>query len=395
MRVPRNLKSCINIQTLRDVGQLPVSFSMPSAIKLSLIAFTFYSIRSAFGALLVQSADDLPPGIDYDFIVAGGGTAGGVVASRLAENPEWNILVIEAGPSNRDIFASSVPGLLGQLQNTLVDWNYTTTPSPNGLPVHYSRARILGGCSSHNGMVFTRGSRDDWDRWAKIVEDDGLKWDNIMPYMLKAEKLVRDSENQTEQGHIDPSLHGVDGKLFLSPGFSDHPINDMFLQATEEIPTEFPFLLDMNNGRPIGISWNLLSIDSHAERSSSATAYVETSKDNLHVLFNTYVTRVLPVGNDKDFRGVEFAAGRQSTRKKLVARKEVILAGGVIGSPQALLNSGIGNRTELEAIGIKTLVDNPSVGRNFSDQVFGLGLFETTLPNTESVGLEFFLNSLD
>ena len=72
MRVPRNLKSCINIQTLRDVGQLPVSFSMPSAIKLSLIAFTFYSIRSAFGALLVQSADDLPPGIDYDFIVAGG-----------------------------------------------------------------------------------------------------------------------------------------------------------------------------------------------------------------------------------------------------------------------------------------------------------------------------------
>jgi len=107
------------------------------------------------------------------------------------------------------------------------------------------------------------------------------------------------------------------------------------------------------------------------------------------------VTRVLPVGNDKDFRGVEFAAGRQSTRKKLVARKEVILAGGVIGSPQALLNSGIGNRTELEAVGIKTLVDNPSVGRNFSDQVFGLGLFETTLPNTESVGLEFSLNSLD
>ena len=131
-------------------------------------------------------------------------------------------------------------------------------------------------------------------------------------------------------------------------------------------------------------------MDSHAERSSSATAYVETSKDNLHVLLNTYVTRVLPVENDKDFRGVEFAADGQSTRKKLVARKEVILAGGSIGSPQILLNSGIGNGTELEAIGIKTLVNNPSVGKNFSDQQKCLCLFRTTLPNTESVGLKFF-----
>ena len=130
-------------------------------------------------------------------------------------------------------------------------------------------------------------------------------------------------------------------------------------------------------------------MDSHAERSSSATAYVETSKDNLHVLLNTYVTRVLPVGNDRDFRGVEFATDGQSARRKLVARKEVIIAGGVIGSPQILLNSGIGNRTELEAIGIKTLVNNPSVGRNFSDQPSCLGLFNTTLPNTESAFLQF------
>ena len=131
-------------------------------------------------------------------------------------------------------------------------------------------------------------------------------------------------------------------------------------------------------------------MDSHAERSSSATAYVETSKDNLHVLLNTYVTRVLPIGSDRDFRGVEFATDGQSARKKLVARKEVIIAGGSIGSPQILLNSGIGNRTELEAIGIKTLVDNPSVGKNFSDQQYCLGLFNTTLPATECVDLELF-----
>lgn len=112
---------------------------------------------------------------------------------------------------------------------------------------------------------------------------------------------------------------------------------------------------------------------------------METSSDNLHVLLNTYVTRVLPVENGTDFRRVEFAADAQSDRNILLAKKEVIVAGGVIGSPQILLNSGIGNRSELENLGIETLVDNPSVGRNFSDQVYNLGIFNTTLPNSECV----------
>jgi len=132
-------------------------------------------------------------------------------------------------------------------------------------------------------------------------------------------------------------------------------------------------------------AWNLFTIDDHKERSSSATAYVETSSDNLHVLLNTYVTRVLPVENGTDFRGVEFAADAQSPREVLFASKEVIIAGGVISSPQILLNSGIGNRSELETLGIEALVDNPSVGKNFTDQVYNLGIFNTTLPNTECV----------
>ncbi|KAJ3558042.1 hypothetical protein NP233_g11591 [Leucocoprinus birnbaumii] len=340
-------------------------------LPLALLCSHFVSAAKFF-----QNWEDAPQDTNYDFIIVGGGIGGGVVAARLAENPRWKVLLIEAGPSNEDVFATHVPGLTGQLVGTFVDYNYTTVSSPSGMSERYPRGPL-------DGMVYTRGSRDDWDSWAKIVEDDGLKWDNIMPFMLKAERLVEDSENQSERGHLDPSLHGTHGKLFVTSGFVVHPFNEMLIQATKEMPDEFPFLLDMNDGRPIGVSWNQLTIDHKGERSSSATAYVETSSDNLHVLLNSYVTRVLPVGKGTDFRGVEFAANAQSKRSRLVAKKEVIVAGGVIGTPQILMNSGIGDRAELEAVGVKTLVDNPSVGKNFTDQVYTLSMFNTTLQDTD------------
>lgn len=104
----------------------------------------------------------------------------------------------------------------------------------------------------------------------------------------------------------------------------------------------------------------------------------------MHVLTNTYVTRVFATGKGgTNFLGVEFATDAQSERKRLVAKKEVILAGGIIGTPQILMNSGIGKREELETMGIETLVDNPSVGKNLTDQVSSFVTFTTTLPNTE------------
>lgn len=112
-------------------------------------------------------------------------------------------------------------------------------------------------------------------------------------------------------------------------------------------------------------------------------SYLAKTGENVHVLLNTLVTRVLPVGSDTDFRGVEFAADAQSAKMNLVASKEVIISGGVINTPQILLNSGIGNRQELEALGIKTLVDNPSVGKNFSDHAFVELLFRSTIEGTE------------
>jgi len=119
-------------------------------------------------------------------------------------------------------------------------------------------------------MAFTRGSRDDWNKWAEIVEDDALKWDNMMPFMLKVcwsaaqvtyccsficslqtENLVKN--NATKQGHIDPSLYGHHGKISVTSEYIDHPLNDMYLEVTKELPTEYPFLRDVNDGEPVGI----------------------------------------------------------------------------------------------------------------------------------------------
>ncbi|KAJ3553555.1 hypothetical protein NP233_g12615 [Leucocoprinus birnbaumii] len=352
------------------------------------------SIRLALGVVFFESVDELPRNLEYDFIIAGGGTGGGTVAGRLAENPNWKILVIEAGPSNEGIFATMPPGLSGQVSNNPnLTWGYFTTPQSgmNDRVTSYSRAKLLGGCSSHNGGGYTRGSRDDWDRWANATGDNGLRWDNMLEVMKQGENFVNNSAHLPQQGHFDPSVHGFNGKLFVSATYTIYPLNDLLLGVTKELPDEFPFLLDENGGRPIGVSWAHRTEDSTATRSSSATAFIETSGDNLHVLVNTYVTRVLSHPSSSSlssssiiaFRGVELAKDAQSRRKTLFAKKEVIVAGGVIGTPQILMNSGIGSREELKALGIKTLVDNPSVGKNFTDQISVVVFFNTTLPNTD------------
>ncbi|KAF9447616.1 GMC oxidoreductase [Macrolepiota fuliginosa MF-IS2] len=323
-------------------------------------------IRVALGAVVIEDLDELSNRAnDYDFVIIGGGTAGSVVATRLGENPKLQILVIEAGPSNEEVFDTRVPGLWTTLAQTRVDWNYTTTPQTgiNGEVVEYPRAKMLGGCSSHNGMVYTRGSKDDWDRYASIIGNKELTWQNILPVMFKTERLT----NPTPVGHLNPAIHGKNGKVSVSAPFTNIPFNDMLLQASAELKEEFPFLLDMNDGKVIGTGW-IQSTINNGERSSAATAYLGGTGNNVHVLLNTQVTRVVPVNSKGlEFRGVEVAANAQAPRRTITAKKEVIVSGGVIGTPHVLLHSGIGDRKELEKVGIHTLVDNPSVGKNFSD----------------------------
>uniref|UniRef100_A0A8H7XUR8 pyranose dehydrogenase (acceptor) n=1 Tax=Psilocybe cubensis TaxID=181762 RepID=A0A8H7XUR8_PSICU len=312
----------------------------------------------------------------FDFIVVGGGTAGPVVANRLSENPNFHVLVIEAGPTNEGVLNAMIPSFSVQLQQTTFDWNYTTVPGIglNNRTLAYPRGRILGGCSSHNAMFYTRGSMDDYDRWANITGDDGWNWKNILPYILKArlfiynEKWTPPSDEHNTTGEFNPVVHGFNGLMFTSLPGSPQTIDNMILEVPDQLPDQFPFLLDMNAGKPLGLGWFQGTIG-NGTRSSAATAYLSTAftnRPNLHVLLNTKVKRIsgskihgIPALNNVEIDGSQLT---------LTAEKEVILSAGPINTPQILMNSGIGDRNVLAKLQIPTVLHLPSVGQNLTDQ---------------------------
>ncbi|KAJ7075178.1 GMC oxidoreductase-domain-containing protein [Mycena belliarum] len=323
-------------------------------------------------AILLHNIADLEKH-RFDFIVVGGGTAGNVIANRLSENPMHSVLVLEAGSSNADVLNIIVPFLANtSVPNTAIDWNYTTTPQTglNNRVLPYPRGFVLGGTSSINFMVYTRGSMDDWDRFAKITGDHGWSWDEIFPYILKNECFTPPSDHHNTTGQFNPAIHGFDGINSVSlPGFPSG-IDDRVIATTAELE-EFPFNLDMNSGSPLGIGWAQATIK-NGTRSSSATSYLALeflNRQNLFVLLNARVTRVLETTSGT-FRTVEFMQNLNGKIISLTAKKEVILSAGAIGTPNILLHSGIGNSKTLKSVGIECVHNLPSVGQNLSDHSY-------------------------
>ncbi|KAG6917872.1 hypothetical protein DXG01_000642 [Tephrocybe rancida] len=225
-------------------------------------------------------------------------------------------------------------------------------------------------------MGYTRGSSDDYDRYARLTGDSGWSWDRLQPYFRKNEKWAQPADGHNTTGQFNPSVHGFRGINSVSlPGFSQG-IDDRVIQTTRELPGEFPFNEDTNSGHQLGLGWTQSTIG-HGMRSSSATSYLGpqfNARSNLNVLLHAQVSRIVKTGTKKGelvFQAVEFTEGvdgKRSWPKWLVtANKEVILSAGAIGTPHILLNSGIGNESMLSLLGIEALVNLPSVGQNLSD----------------------------
>ncbi|KAG6907258.1 hypothetical protein DXG01_009678 [Tephrocybe rancida] len=346
--------------------------------------YVVLSLSTRFGAsAIVEDPADLPSG-GFDFIVVGGGTAGNIVANRLSENPKVSVLVIEAGGSHEGIEDLKIPFYCARLTPaTRWDWNYTTTPQValNGRSFPFQRGYVLGGSSSVNTMAYTRGSSDDYDRYANITGDPGWSWNNIQKYIQRFERWTQPADQHNTTGQFDPSAHGYIGVTSVS--LSGYPLDTdkRILEATSQLPEEFPYNQDLNAGKPLGVGWCPSTIN-NGERDSSATSYLSPDvlrRRNLYVLVNSQVTRILVTGtkNGKpDFRNVEFTcSGGCGVRHTLTAKKEVILSAGVVGSPFILLHSGIGNSSELSGVGIKPIVHLPSVGRNLSDHTVSPNLW--------------------
>ncbi|KAF9003105.1 pyranose dehydrogenase [Cyathus striatus] len=337
-------------------------------------------------AALYQQLADLPPGKSFDFIILGGGTAGCVLANRLTEDVKTTVLIIEAGPSNEGILETMVPFFAGQLAGSKYDWA-TPTVAQKGLNGRvlqpYSRGRILGGGSSINGMAYTRGSADDYNRWAIVTGDIGWSWPNLLSYIFKNEKWTAPADNHNTTGQFNPTVHGFHGINLVSLPGIPATLDTRVLQAAADLKREFSYNIDMNSGNPLGVGWTRSTIG-NGTRSSAATSYLGPKyigRPNLHVVVNTRVLRVLGLSpsNKLDIRTVEVASDAESPAVKITAKKELILSSGSIGTPSILLNSGIGDKDEVEALGIPSVLHLPSVGKNLTDQPATFALWSTTV----------------
>ncbi|KAI0687613.1 alcohol oxidase [Cytidiella melzeri] len=345
-------------------------------------------VYAARGTIL-QDPSQLTPHKTYDYIIAGAGAAGSVLASRLSENSNVSVLLIEAGSSDYKNIDIEVPHFASLLPNTKFDWNFTTAPQPglNGRSISYQRGHVLGGSTSVNYMVFTRGSKDDWDRFAHVTNDEGWSWDSILPYAKKMEHFVPPIDGRNISDEVELSVHGTNGPLKSSVPGERVSTDSRVLNTTTEL-SEFPFNRDQNSGSTIGIGWTQSSI-ADGVRQSAALAYLDPimARHNLDIVVNTQVTKLLQTGTSGGlpvFRGVHLSQTGSSEGKvyTLQATREVIVSTGAVKTPQLLMLSGIGDIGELSKFKIKTIVNLPDVGKNLQDQPLITSSFTVNSTNT-------------
>ena len=287
----------------------------------------------------------------YDYVIVGAGSAGCVVAARLAEDPDVRVALLEAGPPDTEP-AIHVPVALEQLWQSAVDWGFISEPEPglDGGRRYLPRGRVLGGSSSLNAMLYLRGNRADYDGWVELGFA-GWGYAEVLPYFRRAE--------DNEWG--ESAYHGVGGPLAVSDGRSRHPYAAALIEAA--VAAGIARTDDHNGAQQEGAGWFQVT-QRNGRRASTAVAYLRPAlaRANIDVLTESHVCRILFDGD----RAVGVAALRGGEVESIRAEREVILCAGAYQSPQVLLLSGIGPADELRVHGIEPRVELP-VGRNLQD----------------------------
>ena len=291
----------------------------------------------------------------FDYVIVGAGTAGCVLANRLSADPRASVLLLEAGGKDNWIWIHIPIGYLYTQNNPRTDWCFRTEPEPglNGRALNYPRGRVLGGCSSINGMIYMRGQARDYDGWRQ-QGNRGWGWDDVLPYFKKSEDHAAGADE----------MHGAGGEWRIEQQRLSWEILDAFREAAAEIG--IPKITDFNRGNNEGCAYFQVT-QRRGVRWSTAKAFLRPTKGrpNLTVLTGAQATGIVFAG--RRAVGLRFV---QNGREKLArAGREVLLASGAIGSPQLLQLSGVGPPALLQELGIPVVHAQDGVGANLQDHL--------------------------
>jgi choline dehydrogenase len=305
---------------------------------------------------------------DADCIVVGAGSAGCALAARLSEDPGTKVLLLEAGARDSNPWIHLPVGYAKTMFHPTLSWNYQTEPEPEleGRRITWPRGRVLGGSSSINGLIYIRGQREDFDHWRQLG-CTGWGFEDVLPLFRRAEDQERGASH----------LHGVGGPLAVSDLRDRGELAEAFIRGCEEAGiARNP---DFNGATQEGAGWYQLTTR-NGLRCSAAVAYLRPARRraNLRVETGAPALRLLMEGR----RAAGVVVRQGGAERVFRARREVVLCGGAIASPQLLMLSGIGPAAALQVLGIAPVLDLPDVGRHLQDHLQARVVFRCTRPIT-------------